>query len=395
MAALNATVDADKAAVENAKVQLEYATIKAPISGRTGALMVHEGNLVRANDQTALVAINQIAPISVSFAIPESRLPELKRYMAGGALSVKATPPNDEGPAAAGQASPSSTTRSTDTRHDSRQGHVPQHGSPALAWPVRQCGSHADDGSEGDRGAVGCRADRAAGHVVFVVKADQTVDMRPVTVARVSASDTVLVSGGVQAGRDRRHRRSPAAGSRAAASASRATTPSRRLKASQTTERARHEYLGTLHQASGHDDAVDARHPGVRWTRLPGSCPSPISRALISHPSASRHRCPAPAPRRWPPRSPFRWKSSSRRSPASPASTPPARRVAPTSRIQFDMNRNIDAAAQDVQSMIGRASRQLPPEMPSPPSYQKVNPAGSVDLLHRPAVVDAVARGAR
>ena len=58
--ALNATVDADKAAVENAKVQLEYATILAPITGRTGVLMVHEGNLVRANDQTALVVINQV-----------------------------------------------------------------------------------------------------------------------------------------------------------------------------------------------------------------------------------------------------------------------------------------------------------------------------------------------
>ena len=65
MNALNATVSADKAAVENATVQLDYATIKAPISGRTGALMVHEGNLVRANDQTPLVTINQIMPISV------------------------------------------------------------------------------------------------------------------------------------------------------------------------------------------------------------------------------------------------------------------------------------------------------------------------------------------
>ena len=64
-AALEATVGADRAAVENAKVQLQYATIAAPISGRTGALMVHEGNLVRANDATPLVVINQVAPIYV------------------------------------------------------------------------------------------------------------------------------------------------------------------------------------------------------------------------------------------------------------------------------------------------------------------------------------------
>ena len=69
-AALDAVVGANQAAVENAKVQLQYATIRAPISGRTGALMVNAGNLVRANDQTPLVVINQVTPIYVSFGIP-------------------------------------------------------------------------------------------------------------------------------------------------------------------------------------------------------------------------------------------------------------------------------------------------------------------------------------
>ena len=77
--ALDATVLADRAAVANAKVQLQYATIMAPLSGRTGALMVHEGNLVRANDTTPLVVINQISPIYVSFGLPEGQLPDLKR----------------------------------------------------------------------------------------------------------------------------------------------------------------------------------------------------------------------------------------------------------------------------------------------------------------------------
>ena len=60
VSALEATVGADRAAIENATVQLQYATIKAPISGRTGVLMVHPGNLVRANDATPLVVINQV-----------------------------------------------------------------------------------------------------------------------------------------------------------------------------------------------------------------------------------------------------------------------------------------------------------------------------------------------
>ena len=94
-AALEATLESDRAAVENAKVQLQYATIAAPISGRTGALIVHEGNLVRANDTAPLVVINQVAPIYVSFGIPEGRLPELRRYMAQGTVRVEATPPGE------------------------------------------------------------------------------------------------------------------------------------------------------------------------------------------------------------------------------------------------------------------------------------------------------------
>ena len=101
-AALDATVGADRAAVENAVVQLAYATIAAPLSGRTGALQVHEGNLVRANDITPLVLINQITPINVGFGIPESRLPELKQYLARGTVKVEARAPNDPGPPSEG-----------------------------------------------------------------------------------------------------------------------------------------------------------------------------------------------------------------------------------------------------------------------------------------------------
>src|SRR5207247_770985 len=104
-AALDATIGADRAAVENAKIQLQYATIASPLSGRTGALMVHAGNLVRANDTAPLVVINQVAPINVSFGIPESQLPDFKRYLAQRSLHVEARPPNETGPAATGSIS--------------------------------------------------------------------------------------------------------------------------------------------------------------------------------------------------------------------------------------------------------------------------------------------------
>lgn len=91
--ALNAVVEADKAAVENARLQLEYCSIKSPIDGRTGNLKVDGGNIVKAND-IPIVVITQITPIYVSFSVPEKEFPEIKKYMAQGQLKVEARIPD-------------------------------------------------------------------------------------------------------------------------------------------------------------------------------------------------------------------------------------------------------------------------------------------------------------
>src|SRR5438094_4141033 len=80
--ALQAVVRADSAAVANAELNLEWARIRAPIAGRTGRLLVREGNLVRANANATdpLVVINQIHPILVRFAVPEAHLADIQRY---------------------------------------------------------------------------------------------------------------------------------------------------------------------------------------------------------------------------------------------------------------------------------------------------------------------------
>jgi membrane fusion protein, multidrug efflux system len=193
--ALNATVDADKAAVENANVQLQYATITAPISGRTGALMVHEGNLVRANDQTALVVINQVAPISVSFAIPEARLSELKKYMAGGALRVTANPPNDDAAPAVGRIT------FVDNAVDQTTGTIKVKGTFPNAdrrlWPGQYVNVVVTLTMDPDAVVVPSVAVQAGqqGSYVFVVNSDQKVDLRPVTVKRTNATETVIESG--------------------------------------------------------------------------------------------------------------------------------------------------------------------------------------------------------
>lgn len=88
-----ATVEADRAAVAKAQVDVANCTIRAPITGRTGSLLVRQGNLVKANSELPLVVINQIQPILVRFTVPQSQLPDIQHYYAGGnMLSVRATP---------------------------------------------------------------------------------------------------------------------------------------------------------------------------------------------------------------------------------------------------------------------------------------------------------------
>ncbi|MEO8945541.1 MAG: efflux RND transporter periplasmic adaptor subunit [Gemmatimonadaceae bacterium] len=93
-----ATVDADRAAVEHAQVDVSNCTIRAPISGRTGALLVRLGNLVKANASTPMVVINQIQPILVRFSVPQGELPDIQRYFgAAQPLAVQANPSEGSG----------------------------------------------------------------------------------------------------------------------------------------------------------------------------------------------------------------------------------------------------------------------------------------------------------
>jgi multidrug efflux system membrane fusion protein len=195
VAALEATLAADRAAVENAKVQLQYATIRAPISGRTGALMVNAGNLVRANDQTPLVTINQVTPIYVSFAIPEGSLSELRRYMAMGTISVEARPATGDSPGATGRIT------FVDNAVDQTTGTIKIKGTFAnenrALWPGQAVNVTVRLTTEREAIVVPSVAVQTGpdGFYVYVVKPDETVELRPVTVARVAGSETVLKDG--------------------------------------------------------------------------------------------------------------------------------------------------------------------------------------------------------
>jgi multidrug efflux system membrane fusion protein len=191
--ALNATVEADRAALASAKVQLQYATISAPISGRTGALMVHQGNLVRANDVTPLVTINQVAPISVSFAIPESRLPEFNRHRAAGTVRIAAIPPNDTVPSlgqiafvdnAVDQTTGTIRLKATFPNEDRR------------LWPGQFVNVVITLTTDPNAVVVPSAAVQQGqqGTYVFAVK-DEAVEMRPVTVQRTRGDESVIARG--------------------------------------------------------------------------------------------------------------------------------------------------------------------------------------------------------
>jgi len=195
VAALEATIGADRAAVENATVQLQYATIAAPISGRTGALMVHAGNLVRANDATPLVTINQLTPINVSFAVPESRLPELKRYLSQRTVKVTALAPNDAGAPSVGRIT------FVDNAVDPATGTIRVKGTfPNEArhlWPGQFVNVSVTLTTDMHAIVVPTGAVQVSqqGQYVFVVKSDQTVELRPVSVARTADGESIIREG--------------------------------------------------------------------------------------------------------------------------------------------------------------------------------------------------------
>jgi len=193
--ALDATVDADRAAVENAKVQLQYATIASPISGRTGTLMVHEGNLIRAADTVPLIVINQVAPIYVSFGVPEARLNEVKRYMAQGTLRVEAQPPTDTDHPSNGHITFIDNSVDQTTGTIKMKGTFPN--DDHQLWPGQFVNVILTLTTDPSAVVIPSAAVQTGqqGQFVFVVKADTTVDMRTIDVARTNGVETVIRSG--------------------------------------------------------------------------------------------------------------------------------------------------------------------------------------------------------
>lgn len=197
--ALEATAEANRAAVETAKLQLSYATIRSPMDGRTGSLLSHEGNLVRVNDNTALVVINQIQPITVTFAVPEQFLADIKSRLETGRLRVEASRPQADGRPEQG------FLTFVDNSVDKTAGTIRLKGTFANEkrdlWPGQFVDVVVTLAERPNALVVPTQAVQTGqdGQYLFVVTDNRKVEMRPVVVAMTHAGETVLQKG-VQSG---------------------------------------------------------------------------------------------------------------------------------------------------------------------------------------------------
>lgn len=193
--ALEAVVRADRAAVETSRLRLSYCTITSPIDGRTGNLIVHAGNLVKANDDPALVIINQINPIYVSFTLPEQHLAEVKKYMARGRLAVEATLP--DAPAQPERGTVSFVDNAVDMTTGTIRLKAVFPNAARRLWPGQFVNVAMRLTERPNVIVVPTPAVQVgqSGSYVYVVKSDQTVDLRPVTTSITANGKTVIESG--------------------------------------------------------------------------------------------------------------------------------------------------------------------------------------------------------
>ncbi|MDQ3349101.1 MAG: efflux RND transporter periplasmic adaptor subunit [Acidobacteriota bacterium] len=223
--AQQSTLAADQAAVETARLNLQYTNIVAPISGRAGALVVHQGDLVRANDAAPLLVINQMAPIYVGFSVPGRNLADIRRYQSQRPLKVQARL----------QGSPTGPTQMAIPTPEGREGDTPRpeaFSAPVDTTPAEEGSvTFIDNAVDPTTGTIKLKAtfpnsgnrlwpglfvqvtlllttdtdalvvpanavqESQQGTYVYVIKPDRTAEMRNVRVERRQGEETVIAQG--------------------------------------------------------------------------------------------------------------------------------------------------------------------------------------------------------
>ena len=387
----------DQAQIDNAKAILDYTTIVAPIAGRTGIRQVDQGNIVHASDATGIVVITQLQPISVLFTLPQQQLGEVNRAFAGGALPVDAFGPDNKTVVETGE------LKVVDNQVDPTTGTIKLKAEfpnrDLQLWPggfvnVRLLINTLKQVVVAPTAAV---QRGPSGTFVYVVQPDNKVAVRPVTVSQqdevqaviakgLEADERVVTTGfarltagaagdgdqrrgGAVARRtsraqpQRERRRGGAAGR--AALRGRSKREPERAAMSVSTPFIRRPIATSLLAFAvmlggwlGYWWLPVSSLPQVDFptiqvtTQLPGASPDTIA-ALVT----------APLERQF------------GQIPSLSVMTSSSSFGISQITLQFDLGRDIDGAAQDVQAAINAAGSTLPRELPYPPTYAKVNPA--------------------
>ena len=195
-----AIVQSKEAAVANAELLLGYTEIRAPIAGRTGQLVLHEGALVKANDNAfTIVTLNQLSPIAVTYSVPERSLDDIRAALTAQRASVAVTD------RASGFSRDQGRLEFVDNTVDAATGMITLKAvfanTDKALWPGRFV--NVSTQVDIDRGAVVVPTSAVqtsqSGSTIYVMKADQTVELRAVKISR-AVGDTVLIATGIAVG---------------------------------------------------------------------------------------------------------------------------------------------------------------------------------------------------
>jgi len=197
--AAQAAVTADSAAVQTARLNLEYTTIRSHIAGRTGSLLLREGNLVPVNGATPLVVVNQIHPIAISFSVPQKYLDDIQRFNARGPLAVEIRPSDDTTAVLRGRLT--FINNQVDTSTGTIQLKATFGNDDRKLWPGEFVAARLVLNVERNVLTVPSQAVMTgqSGTYVYLVNPDRSVRTQDVTVGR-SAGDYVVIEKGLTGG---------------------------------------------------------------------------------------------------------------------------------------------------------------------------------------------------